>query len=550
MKKRGSFEIVRRLLGLVKSLAPVMCLAILAGCVGYFCAAFITTLGGYAMLSVLGAVDSSLRIILVALMVIAIMRGVFHYLEQYCNHFIAFKLLALIRDKVFASLRRLAPAKLDRADRGNLVSVITSDIELLEVFYAHTISPICIAVITSVTVVGFIASFHPVLGGVALLGHITVGVVVPLVMSKNSESSAAQHRKKNGELNSYFLDSLRGIKEVLQYRYAENRKDGVAQLSAEMEEANSTLKKNIAKTSFFTYLLILSFSSAMLFTAAALYRMQLIDISAVILPSILLFSSFGAVTATANLGAGLAQTLASANRVLDILDEKPLVHEVEDGIDIAFEGAQLKDVSFAYDEQLILDGFSLEIEKGKILGVSGRSGSGKSTILKLLMRFRDVQQGCVYISGEDIKGINTKSLRASQSFVTQETYVFCDNFENNIKVADITAERSDVVDACKKASLHEFIQSLPQGYDTHLGEMGSRLSGGEKQRIGMARAFLHKADFILLDEPTSNLDSLNEGIILHSLKQAEGKTIVLVSHRESTMNVSDKKIHIDSARSS
>ncbi len=550
MKKRHSFNVMLKLMALVKPLFFVMIIAVFMGCVGYFSASLITVFGSFAFLDILENSGANLVSYITIIGVIAIMRGVFHYIEQYCNHYIAFKLLALIRDKVFTCLRQLAPAKLDGKDKGNLVSIITSDIELLEVFYAHTLSPISIAFITSLIVVVFIGSFNIILGIITLLAHLSIGIVLPVIVSRKSKSSGEGHRKKVGDLNTYFLDSLRGIREILQYNYVSQRREEIKKLSKEMEDSNKGIKSYMGKTYSITSFIILLFSLVMLFVSSYLYTQNVLDLYGVIIPTITLLSSFGAVTSTANLGAGLAQTIASGNRVLDILEDTPVVESVSNGVDIDFEGANLENVTFSYGQEDILTDFSLKIEKNKILGISGKSGCGKSSTLKLLMRFYDVQKGKVLLSGEDIRKINTKSLRNNESFVTQETHIFHDTIENNIKIANINASKEEVIKAAKKASIHEFIESLPRGYDTEVGELGDTISGGEKQRIGIARAFLHDGDLILLDEPTSNLDSLNEGVILKSLKKNTGKTIVLVSHRKSSMKIADEVINMETARES
>ncbi len=550
MKKRSSLNVMSRLIGLVKPLTPIMTIAIIMGCLGYFCASFITVFGGYAVVDIIENSGANFTLIITVIAIIAVFRGILHYIEQYCNHFIAFKLLALIRDKVFTALRKLAPAKLDGKDKGNLVSIITSDIELLEVFYAHTVSPIFIALITSSVVICLIGSFNILLGVIALLAHLTVGVLIPLLVSKKSKQSGENHRECVGDLNTYFLDSLRGLKEILQYNCKIKRKSDISELSEKIEDSNKRIKKYIAKTYSFSNLAILTFSVLMLFVAAYLYTSNHIDLTALIVPTLMLFSSFGAVTSVANLGAGLTQTIACGNRVLDILDETPAIQELSDGVDITFENAKLNNLNFSYGSENILKDFSLDIEKNKILAVSGKSGCGKSTTLKLLMRFYDVQSGEVLISGENVKNINTKSLRDNESFVTQETHIFHDTIANNIKIANTNANYQDLIKAAKSASLHEFIESLPNGYDTEVGELGDTISGGEKQRIGIARAFLHNANLILLDEPTSNLDSLNEAVILKSLKDCKDKTVVLVSHKKSTIKIADKVLNMETRRQS
>lgn len=547
MKSRSSLNVMFRLIKLVKPLAGIMFIAIFMGCLGFCCASFLTVLGGYALLEILNGA-SSLTILFIAIAVIGIMRGIVHYIEQFCNHYIAFKLLALIRDKVFTSLRRLAPAKLDDKDKGNLISIITSDIELLEVFYAHTVSPICIAFITSTIVVAFISSCSLYLGLIALAAHLVVGLIIPVIVAKNSKKSGEEQRSKNGNLNTYFLDSLRGTKEIMQYDYVSKRQEEIARLSKEMENSNEKIKKHIGKTYSITSLSILSFSALMLFASSFMYIGEMVELETVVITTVMLFSSFGAVTSVANLGAGLSQTIASGNRVLDILDDTPVVNEVTDAKDVEFENANIENITFSYENNDILKDFSLDIKKNQILGITGKSGCGKSTMLKLLMRFWDVQKGEIKLSGENVKNINTASLRNNQSLVSQETHLFHDTIANNIKIANLDATEEEIIEACKKASIHEFIETLPNGYDTQVGELGDTLSGGEKQRIGIARAFLHHSSLILLDEPTSNLDSLNESVILKALKAAKDKTIVIVSHRKSTMRIADEILNMESER--
>lgn len=550
MKKRNNFGIMLRLVGLVKPLIGFMILAVLMGCVGFLCAEFITIFGGYAILNVLGLDTTfSLTAIFVSVIVFAIARGFLRYGEQSCNHYIAFKLLALIRDKVFQALRRLCPAKLEGRDKGDLISVITSDIELLEVFYAHTISPICIAVILSVLMSLFIGSYSPVLGIVAALAFVTVGAVVPVVISKISGTSGAEFRRQSGELSSFVLDSLRGLNESIQYGSGENRLQDLNERTNALSEKQKTMSRNTGWNTAITNTVILVFDLLMLAVSVVLYKNGTVGFDAILIPLIAMMSSFGLVAALANLGSTLQNTFAAGNRVLDIMDETPVTEEITNGKDISFDGAAVENISFSYGSEKILDDLSLTIEPGKVTGISGKSGSGKSTLLKLLMRFWDTDSGTVRLSEVPVGEINTRSLRNMESFVTQETQLFHDTIVNNIRIAKLDATQEEIETACRKASVHDFIMSLPHGYDTQVGELGETLSGGERQRIGLARAFLHNAPFLMLDEPTSNLDSLNEAVILKSLaEQSEDKTIVLVSHRESTMRICDKVYSVENGR--
>lgn len=550
MKRRSDLAVMGRLIGLVKPLLGFMITAIAMGVAGFLCAQFITIFGGYAMLNVLGFSGiATLKTLFLCMLLFAVARGILRYAEQACNHFIAFKLLALIRDKVFASLRRLAPAKLEGRDKGDLISVITSDIELLEVFYAHTISPIAIALIMSVIMTLFIGSYHFLLGLVAAVAFFTIGVIVPVVASHTGGSRGLEYRTQSGALSAFVLDSLRGLFELIQYDAGIRRMDEMNQRTEQLLKKEERMKSALGTATAFTGALILIFSMSMLAVGSMLYQQGLVEFDGVLIPLIAIMSSFGPVVALANLGSTLQQTFAAGNRVLDILDETPLVAENTTGKTVAFEGADCADVSFTYDKEPILKNISLTLPKDKIIGITGRSGSGKSTLLKLLMRFWDVEQGSVRISGEDVKNINTATLRNLQSYVTQETYLFHDSIEANVKIANPNATHEQVVEACKKASVHDFIMTLPNGYDTNVGELGDTLSGGERQRLGIARAFLHDAPLILLDEPTSNLDSLNEAVILKSLhQQRKGKTVVLVSHRASTMRIADTTYSVEHGR--
>lgn len=550
MKRRSGFVIMARLIGLVKPLAGFMALAITMGLIGNLCASFITILGGYAVLNVLGfEVPLALGWIFAAVLIFALVRGILRYAEQSCNHFIAFRLLAIIRDKVFQALRKLCPAKLEGRDRGDLISVITSDIELLEVFYAHTISPIAIAVLFTVVMCLFIGSFHWALGLLALLAYGVVGIVIPMSTSRFSGNAGMRFRTESGELAGFVLDSLRGLDETLQYGQGEKRLTEMNARTDALSKDEASMKKNAGRNAAVTNAVILIFDLTMLFVSASLYQSGAVGFDGVLIPTIALFSSFGPAVALAALGSTLQSTFAAGNRVLDILDDTPAVEEVMGKAAVTFTGASVENVSFSYGGGEVLQDVSLTVPDGKIVGITGRSGSGKSTLLKLLMRFWDVQKGNVKVSGVPVREIDTRNLRDMESFVTQETHLFHDSIKNNLRLARLTATDEEIVDACKKASVHDFIMTLPQGYDTPVGELGDTLSGGERQRLGLARAFLHDAPLMLLDEPTSNLDSLNEAVILKSLREErEKKTVVLVSHRASTMRIADTVISVESGR--
>lgn len=550
MKQRSGYKVMLSLIKLVKPLTLYMILAILMGLIGHLCASFITILGGYAILDVLNFnIGINLSTIFIIILLCALFRGVFRYIEQSCNHYIAFKLLALLRDKVFVALRKLCPAKLEGRDKGNLIAVITSDIELLEVFYAHTISPIVIALLFSIIMIGFIGSYHWLLGIIAFMAYLFIGLIIPLIISKLNGNDGLKFRTKSGNLSSFVLDSLRGLSEILQYNNSQKRLLDMDEYTDELIVEEEKMKINLGRNTAITNSIILIFDFLMLFISALLYQKNIIGFNGVLISTLALFSSFGPVIALANLGSTLQNTFAAGNRVLDILEEEPVVNEVTGNKEIEFLNAEAKDVTFSYDDEIILSNLSLKIPKNSITGIIGCSGSGKSTLLKLFMRFWDVKDGSIKISDEDVSKINTSNLRNMESFVSQETHLFHDSIKNNLLIAKLDASDEEIVEACKKAAIHDFILTLPKGYDTPVGELGDTLSSGQKQRIGLARAFLHNASFMLLDEPTSNLDSLNEGTILKAInEEKEDRTIVLVSHRQSTMRIVDNVYCVEHGR--
>ncbi len=585
-KRRSAIQIMGSLIGLVTPLLHIMLAAIILGTLGYLCAIFLTILAGQVIIHGLltgGAgmivpvnnmwlVFTPVKTIITVMIVIAVLRGILHYMEQYCNHFIAFKLLAIIRHKVFAALRKLCPAKLEGRDKGNLISIITTDIELLEVFYAHTISPIAIATLTSIIMVIFIGRYHWLAGLLALAAYLIVGVAIPMWNGKRGSQKGMEFRTNFGELNSFVLDSLRGLDETIQYGQGEKRREQMSKQSKNLAGMQESLSKMEGSQRSFTNMVILLASFGMLALTIWLYDKGVMGFEGILTCTIAMMGSFGPVVALSSLSNNLNQTLASGERVLSLLEETPLVEEIPGDVETSgaesmeheFTGAEAENVTFAYkvngsegdregglghDNEVILDNYSLKLQSGKITGIHGASGSGKSTLLKLLMRFWDVQGGSMSVDGTDVRKIPTRHLRDMESYVTQETHLFHDSIANNIAIAKPGASREEIMEAAKKASIHDFIMTLPKGYDTEVGELGDTLSGGEKQRIGIARAFLHECPLILLDEPTSNLDSLNEGIILKSLKEsAKKKTVVLVSHRVSTMNVADVVYEMENGR--
>ena len=552
MRKNG-FVVMGHLLKLVTPLAHIMAFTITMGTLGFLAAIFIMVLGAMGLVNLLNF-DTHLSFsgILTALIVLAVARGALRYLEQMSGHYIAFKLLALLRDKVFSSLRRLAFVKLQDKQAGQLVSLVTNDIELLEVFYAHTIAPIMIAFFTSailLLVFGHLSGWFVI---VALAAYLTVGVILPIITTKLAREDGRRYRELVGEMNDFFLDSVRGMKEIQLFGYAKHRLDEIQQRSQKIDTAFERIKDQEAKVRVYTEVAVSAFNIIMLFTGLMLFSLDKIDFSAFLIGVILLMSSYGPVIALSNLSSNLLQTLASGERVLSLLAEEPELKDVESAVDLKeVSRIDVENVNFAYGEEQILSNVSLSVKKGEILGIHGRSGSGKSTLLKLLMRFYDPKSGSIKINGETLPNINTRSLRDNMAYITQQTYIFNETIKENIRLARRDATLEEIMEAAKKASIHDFILSLPEGYQTKMTELGGNLSDGEKQRIGIARAFLHNAPIILLDEPTSNLDSLNEAMILKSLLNVKAeKLIILVSHRQSTMAICDQVIGIENGRMS
>lgn len=548
--RRSGFNIMMKLITLVKPLIGFMFLAIIAGVIGNLAAIFIPAYSSYVIANIVSKADQiNLNMSFILLIVLAISRGFLRYVEQLCNHFIAFKLLAIIRNKVFRALRRLAPAKLEGKEKGNLISLITSDIELLEVFYAHTISPIFIAFITSVIVVSILFSYSVKAAIFAMISYLIVGLFLPIFSSKSGKKEGLELRNEFADLNSYLLDSLRGMKEVIQYSYGGKRLDYIDETTVKLNRKQERIKVFEAQNRGFTTSIV-ALLGLIMFVIMKNEMVTIFDINKLIVVTVIFMSSFGPVIALSSLSANLRSTFASGDRVLNILEEKPQVLEVYDQNKTYFSDLKIEDITFRYNDEIILNDFNLSLENGEKLAIFGKSGSGKSTLLKLIMRFWDVDKGEIKISDRNIKQVNTKDLRDIENYMTQETYLFQGSILENIKIAKKDASLNEVIEACKKASIHDFICSLKDGYETNVGELGEKLSSGEKQRIGLARVFLHDAPLYILDEPTSNLDALNEGIILNAISKEENKSMLIVSHRKSALNIADKTIEIKTKRNS
>ena len=546
-------KLIKKLIVFVKPLSGVMSITVILRVLGFIIAAAIPVLGGVGIVSLLGlkvfGVSVSLDFVIKGLIVCAVSRGILRYGEQLSGHYIAFTLLALIRDKIFTAMRKLAFVKLQKKDSGNLLSIITADIELLEVFYAHTIAPAASAVLYFIFAVIIFGKIHIVLSFTVALIYIVMGVLLPLLFAKMDDGAGVEYRKKMSSLNSFFLDSLLGIKEIIFFDKIRERKENIEKRGDAISGTFKLLKNFEGKTFALTEATLTLCNFLMLGVSAFLLVKSKIDFASFLISNLMLLSGYGPIIAVSGLAVNLQQTFASAERVFSLLDEEPELKEVTDGQNVSFENIAADNINFRYDNMEVLKDVSLSVKKDEIVGLCGKSGSGKSTLLRLLMRFFDPLSGEVKMNGIDIKKINTASLREAISYITQQTYIFKKSIYENIHLANRNASREEVIEAAKKAAIHDFIMSLPAGYDTKMTELGGNLSSGEKQRLGLARAFLHKAPLLLLDEPTGNLDSLNEALILNSIYQEKkDKGVLIVSHRKSTVNAADKIVYIENGR--
>lgn len=544
MNRRSGFQIMKRLIVELKPLTAFMFITVIMGVLGFLAAISITAFGAIALGTIIGEVTNiTFKGSVTVMIVCAVMRGILRYCEQLSGHYIAFKILVILRDKIFTALRKLAPAKLEGKEKGNLISIITSDIELLEVFYAHTIAPITIAIITNTIISIVLFMINPWFGILGAIFFFLVGFVIPYVSSKRAKEAGVEYRDSFGKSNSYILDSLRGLKEILLFDNGEERLNKINENSRELNKSLSKIKDHEGIIRGVTDLTIMVAILLFVGVGFRLYSSESILFIEAIVAIVIIASSFGPVVALSNLSNNLLHTFACAERIFNLLDENPYVEEVSGEEEIHSEVIEYNNVTFSYPkrEEKIFNNVSMNIKKGEKIAIIGESGIGKSTFVKLIMRFWDVNSGTIEIDSKNIKDIPTKSLRNSQTLVSQETYLFNESILENIKIGNRNATKKEVIEAAKKASIHEFIEKLSNGYDTKVGEFGGILSSGERQRIGLARAFLSSGDVLILDEPTSNLDTLNEGEILKSIKEnCNDKTIILISHRKSTTSICDK----------
>lgn len=545
-EEMSTMRLIGRLLGQVGSLRPLMIVACVFGTLGHVAATFLPVFGTMALFAAFGRPVWGMGAgwALALMIVCALIRGAMRYCEQYMNHNLAFRLLALFRAKMFAALRRLAPAKLAGKGKGNLVSMVTTDVELLEIFFAHTISPTVIAISTTLIYTVALLFLSPWFALLLVVAHLFIGVVVPKLFAGALHGVGGRIRKESARLDDMVLDDMHGLEQIIRFGQGEARLSRIERSSRALWAQRVELSARNATYGGLDHVIIVLVSAAAAFLTLALALTTTADMAAAVTALVLVVSSFGPTLALSALPASLTQTFASARRLFALMDETPAV--VEYGtLAPQYDGMRMDDVTFAYDSAAspVLDDVTLDVPVSGILGLQGPSGRGKSTMLKLLMRYWDPQSGVITLSGDALPSVDAHTRRRLQTMMSQETYLFDGSIANNLRIAKPDADDDEIREALRKASALQLVESLPQGVETSVGELGGRLSEGERQRIGLARMFLRDARLYLFDEPTSRLDSLNEAYILQSINglvEESGAAVVLVSHRESTMKIADE----------
>ncbi|EAF5219605.1 ABC transporter ATP-binding protein [Listeria monocytogenes] len=534
----SEWTVIRWLLKFVKPLRGKMLLAILLGIISNLSVILISLIGAYGILAVILVQPLNPYKWLFVMVSCGVLRGVARYLEQYLNHDIAFRLLAIIRERIFSTLRKLGPARLSGKKSGDLITAITSDVEALEVFFAHTISPVFIALGTTIATVGFLGMYDTGLALILLLGQILVGVVLPMISYKRNKKIGTAYQTEFVGLNQAVMENIASLQDIFQFKLGEAR---LANLTNRGEKLNKQYQKRLRQGSELQILgeWVLIGTATLILVLGSFWQLPL---ETILIGTVLSLSSFGSVLALNALGTALLSTFASGKRLYALTEEKSVVTfngqlELTD-----FESAELNKVCFSHDgKQAILSGLSLDLPKGKWLGIGGESGSGKSTLVKLLMRYWD-PDGEVNLNNQPLPKITESSLHQLEGVMEQSTFLFEDTIGNNIRLGKKAATLDEVKKAARKAAIDKWIETLPEGYDTKIGGQARNLSDGERQRIGLARLFLHDAPLLLLDEPTSNLDYINEQAILNTLRsEIQDKTVLVISHRKTTLDLAEEQ---------
>ncbi|ELP8596934.1 ABC transporter ATP-binding protein [Listeria monocytogenes] len=534
----SEWTVIRWLLKFVKPLRGKMILAILLGIISNLSVILISLIGAYGILAVILVQPLNPYKWLFVMVSCGVLRGVARYLEQYLNHDIAFRLLAIIRERIFSTLRKLGPARLSGKKSGDLITAITSDVEALEVFFAHTISPVFIALGTTIATVGFLGMYDTSLAIILLLGQILVGVVLPMISYKRNKKIGTAYQTEFVGLNQAVMENIASLQDIFQFKLGEAR---LANLTDRGEKLNKQYQKRLRQGSELQILgeWVLIGTATLILVLGSFWQLPL---ETILIGTVLSLSSFGSVLALNALGTALLTTFASGKRLYALTEEKPVVTfngqlELTD-----FESAELNKVCFSHDgKQAILSKLSLDLPKGKWLGIGGESGSGKSTLVKLLMRYWD-PDGEVNLNNQPLPKITESSLHQLEGVMEQSTFLFEDTIGNNIRLGKKAATLDEVKEAARKAAIDKWIETLPEGYETKIGGQARNLSDGERQRIGLARLFLHDAPLLLLDEPTSNLDYINEQAILNTLRsEIQDKTVLVISHRKTTLDLAEEQ---------
>ena len=529
----------------MKPLSLQMIFAVSFGLLGHVFATLIPGLGAYYFGKIYIGEIINLKTVLIILITLAILRSIFKYTEQLFNHYVAFKTLAIIRDLVFKSLRRLCPAKMDTKNKGQLISIITADIELLEVFYAHTISPVLIAFFHTLVFFIILYKIHWKYALCLLVFHIVLGIIIPTLTQKIGERLGDNQRRNLSNLNLSILESLKGIKEVINFSMQHERMKEVDSLTRDLNRSSKKLSNNMGNNFATSSTIILIANIVFILVGARLYMAGEVNFLNLIFPIAIFISSFGPTSALASLGNNLVLTFACGKRVMSLLREAPAVDEVTNKNEVIYEQIDLTDVEFSYDDTELIKDFNLSAKLNQVVGLEGKSGCGKSTVLKLIMRFFDPIKGSISLNEINLKDINSRNLRNNISYVAQESHLFKGTIRENLLVANESATENDLIEATKKANIYDFIMSLDHGLDTKIVKEKALLSTGQVQRLALARMFLRDSKLYILDEPTANIDAYNEGIILKSLyEEKDDKTIFISSHRKSTLRICDEVINM------
>lgn len=543
-----TFKELRQLVSLLKPLLPLMLLTIALGTLGYLAITAISFAGGMGVLQIAGIREyGSLKLLIYAILLAGVLRAVFRLSEQYCTHYIAFRLLAIIREKVFKQLRLLTENQLKEIRKGELMNIVTKDVELLEVFYAHTIAPVFIWIATMLVYGAMLYSLHPLYALIGVISYWVIGYLIPVAVYRFGQRSAEVYRTKQGMLSSFLMDSLKGIKEIIIFGKKNHTLHSIDTYSHELNGTTKNLKRHEGLLKALTDTMIYLTVFVQLFTSVYFITEREADMGAVLLAMLVLFSSFGPSLALSQLSASLVHTSASAKRVLRLLNLKPdILYSGRKKLD-QVETIRFEDVKFGYENgRELYRHVNLTFHKGEITAIRGANGTGKSTLISLLLQNLRPLEGNVYINDEPAMCYSHESLRQNIGLVTASTTVFTDTLRNNLTLYQKGYTDEQIKQACFKAGLSEYVESLPKGLDTFMEEYAANMSSGQVQRIALARMFLKDSPIFILDEPTSNLDALNEKAVLATIKRhAADKVVLLISHNEDVLELADQVYKIE-----